>query len=613
MPEPNTLLRILVVEDNPADQVVLEGLLWKTRLPISQIMRASSNAEADALLKKEKPGLILLDLSLPDSVGIDSFKHINKIAPAIPIIVLTGLSDTETALETMAAGAQDYLVKGEFDEKLLSKSIQYSIERKRNLENIRVSNERYNIVVQATSDAVWELNLADQTVLWVGDNFKKTFGYDLVDVYVEASDWVNKIHPDDRDRVQTSITNAYSKQGSPYWKEEYRFLRADGSYAYVLDRGYIIYENEQPVRMIGAMQDITERKESAEKILLSEKRYRSLFYYNPMAIFIWDLQTQQILEVNDMAVKEYGYSREEFLQLTLWDLRSPEHYAKLKQFIEHIASALEMDSGGTWEHMTKTGERIFMNVYSHRLQYNGKDAVMAIAQNVTAKLLLEKKLEEERLIKQKEIAEAVINTQETERHDISRELHDNVNQQLTVAMMYIASAEKKQVPGSEQLRQSADYILHAIEEIRRLSKGLVTPLIKDFGLVKAIESVLEDVQAVQDMEIEFLCDTFFEDDIHYDFKLSLFRIVQEQVNNVLKHAHASTLKVELGRNQSTIYLSIYDNGVGFDAAVQKKGIGLYNITSRVELFNGTISIHTAPTAGCAMHMSFPITQAIMRH
>lgn len=476
-------MRILVVEDNPVDQVVLEGFLWKTRLPISQIMIASSNAEADVWMNKEKPSLILLDLSLPDSTGIDSFTHINRVAPTIPIIVLTGLSDTETALETMAAGAQDYLVKGEFDEKLLSKSIQYSIERKRNLENMRFSNERY----------------------------------------------------------------------------------------------------------------------------------RSLFYYNPMAIFIWDLQLQQILEVNDMAVKEYGYSREELLQLTIWDLRSPEHYAKLKQFIEHISSAPDMNSSSIWEHKTKSGESIFMNVYSHRIEYGGKDAVMAIAQNVTAKLLLEKKLEEERMIKQKEIAEAVIKTQETERHDISRELHDNVNQKLTVAMMYIAFAEKKQVPGSDLLRQSADYVLHAIEEIRRLSKGLVTPLIKDFGLVKAIESVLEDVQAVKDMKIEFLYDTFFEEDIHYDFKLSLFRIVQEQVNNILKHAQASTLKVELGRNQNSIYLSIYDNGVGFDASVQKKGIGLYNITSRVELFNGTISIHTAPTAGCAMHMRFPITQTIMRH
>lgn len=110
---------------------------------------------------------------------------------------------------------------------------------------------------------------------------------------------------------------------------------------------------------------------------------------------------------------------------------------------------------------------------------------MAIAQNVTCKLVLEKKLEEER-------------------HDISIELHDNVNQQLTVAMMYIASAEKKHAPGSDLLRQSADFILHAIEEIRRLSKGLVTPLIKDFGLAKAIESVLEDVNGVNTMKIEFV-------------------------------------------------------------------------------------------------------------
>ncbi len=374
MPEPNTLLRILVVEDNPADLFVLEGLLWKTRLPISQVIRANSNAEADELLQKESPNLILLDVSLPDSVGIESFTHINQIAPAIPIVVLTGLSDMEMALDTMAAGAQDYLVKGEFDEKLLSKSIQYSIERKRNLESIRVSNERY----------------------------------------------------------------------------------------------------------------------------------RSLFFYNPMAIFIWDINSHEILEVNDMAEKEYGYSRDEFVKLTLWDLRTPEHYAKLKIFIEHISASIDLDSGGIWEHITKTGERIFMNIFSHRIQFNGKDAVMAIAQNVTGKLLLEKKLEEERLIKQKEIAEAVINTQEQERHDISRELHDNVNQQLTVAMMYIASAEKKQQPGSDLLRQSADFVLHAIEEIRRLSKGLVTPLIKDFGLVKAIESVLEDLTAVNDMQIEFI-------------------------------------------------------------------------------------------------------------
>ncbi|MFO5234600.1 response regulator, partial [Salmonella enterica subsp. enterica serovar 1,4,[5],12:i:-] len=122
-----------IVEDNPADLFVLEGLLWKTWLPIDTIWKASSGTEAVLQLQKHKPSLILLDLSLTDSTGIDSYKSIQHLALDIPILVLTGLADMDMALETMSLGAQDYLVKGEFDEKLLAKSIQYSIERKKNL------------------------------------------------------------------------------------------------------------------------------------------------------------------------------------------------------------------------------------------------------------------------------------------------------------------------------------------------------------------------------------------------------------------------------------------------------------------------------------------------
>ncbi len=366
MPDSKILLSILVVEDNPADLFVLEGLLWKSRLPIHQIFKADSYEHASELLSSIQPNLIFLDLSLTDSTGLASFSHINQIAPSVPIIVLTGLSDMDMALETMANGAQDYLVKGEFDEKLLYKSIQYSIERKKNLENI-----------------------------------------------------------------------------------------------------------------------------------------------------------------------------------------------------------------------------------------------------INARIAMEQKLEEARIIKQKEIAEAVIVTQEKERHDISRELHDNINQQLTVAMMYIASEEKKHQGGSEILKLAASFILNAIEEIRSLTKNLVTPLIKDFGLVKAIDSILEDVGALQNLTITFNADQFFEFDIQYDFKLSIFRIIQEQLNNVLKHAHASHLKIELTRASNTISLLIADDGIGFDQSTQKEGIGIYNISSRVELFNGEMNISTAPNEGCSMRVQFPVTESIL--
>ncbi len=366
MPDAPPLLTILVVEDNPADLFVLEGLLWKTRLNIEKIFRANSFGEAVLLLENNKPHLILLDLSLTDSAGIDSFEHINQIASDIPIIVLTGLADMEMALETMSKGAQDYLVKGEFEEKLLAKSIQYSIERKRNLEN-----------------------------------------------------------------------------------------------------------------------------------------------------------------------------------------------------------------------------------------------------TLSTRMAMEQKLEEERNLKQKEIAEAVIIAQEKERHDLSRELHDNVNQQLTVAMMYIASAEKKQEGGSDILKQSANFIFNAIEEIRKLTKNLVTPLIKDFGLVKAIDSIIDDVAALNTVQIHFNSDSFFENDIQYDFKLSIFRIIQEQVSNVLKHSAAKHCTIELGRNEKIIYLVVNDDGIGFDTSTQKNGIGIYNITSRVELFGGTISIVSSSNMGCRISIEFPVNETIL--
>src|SRR6185436_15070264 len=109
------------------------------------------SAAAD-LIKHNQFDIALLDLSLPDSSGIDSVITLDRLVPDTPIVVLSGMTDVNTAMETISLGAQDYLVKGEFDEKLLYKTIQYSIERKRMLENLRQSNERYELVNKATLD-----------------------------------------------------------------------------------------------------------------------------------------------------------------------------------------------------------------------------------------------------------------------------------------------------------------------------------------------------------------------------------------------------------------------------------------------------------------------------
>lgn len=736
MSDNRTSLTILVVEDNPGDLFLLEELLRGSDLYIEKLIKVVSASEARGVLKKERINLILLDLSLPDSSGLQSYEMVDEYAQAIPIIVLTGLIDMEVALETMASGAQDYLIKGEFDEKLLGKSIQYSIERKRSQETLRESNERYQFVTKATNDVVWDMNLETWTIFWSAENLKRLFGYELPNSESDLSFWADKIHPEERDFVVKHLVDACTDNKSRLWSGEYRFRRADGSDAYVVDKGYLLYKDDKAIRMIGSMQDITERKlaeiqvvnsekrfrslvqngsdmikildengvftfsspsveqvlgfasediigkntfafihpdelryigeqfgiikeseyheipyfrfrnaqgewrwletkltnllhdpavkgivsnsrdvtekkKSEEVVRASEERYRNLFFNNPMSIYIWDINTLEVLEVNETAQKEYGYNREEFLSMTVLSLRREEEVPKYMEFVKRLSSITSQTlTHGIWNHIRKNGDPIFMEVYSQRIQFKERDAVLALANNVSEKIRLETRLQEEKEAKQKEITEAVIKVQEKERYEISRELHDNVNQQLTVAMMYIATAEKGTGNADALLKQSSNFIYNAIEEIRKLSKALVTPLIKDFGLCKAIDGLLEDIHVANTLHIDFFSEGFFEEDINYEFKLNIYRIVQEQMNNIIKHAEAKQVVIELYR-ENHIKLSIIDDGIGFDTTTKRNGIGINNIETRAGLYAGNFQLHSQPGHGCKLQIEFPLLQEVL--
>src|SRR5215213_1634568 len=123
-------LTILILEDNPSDSFLIEQMLSSSELPIQNIYTSERLDEGIALIKQHPVNLVLSDLSLPDSFGLDTFLRIRKNFSNIPIIILTGLSDSEVALDALKKGAQDYLVKGEFNTHFLVKSIRYSIERK---------------------------------------------------------------------------------------------------------------------------------------------------------------------------------------------------------------------------------------------------------------------------------------------------------------------------------------------------------------------------------------------------------------------------------------------------------------------------------------------------
>src|SRR6185503_17263939 len=130
------LLTVLVIEDNPTDLFLIDQMLRSSTLRIKEIYSCDRSSDACHLLRDNQIDLVFLDLSLPDSFGIESFLNIKAVTQKVPVIILTGMSNSEVALQTLKQGAQDYLVKGEFNVSLLTKSVEYSIERKKAEEKI---------------------------------------------------------------------------------------------------------------------------------------------------------------------------------------------------------------------------------------------------------------------------------------------------------------------------------------------------------------------------------------------------------------------------------------------------------------------------------------------
>ena len=293
----------------------------------------------------------------------------------------------------------------------------------------------------------------------------------------------------------TRLNKIITEGSASVWEDEYRFKKADGDYAYVHDRGHIIYDRDELAsRMIGATQDITAR--NCEK---------------------------------------------------LWKV-----------------------------------------------------------ENFTEKVLLENKLVQERLTRQREITNAVLTAQENERADIGKELHDNLNQILGAAKLYIEMARTDEENREMCLDKSAGYILQVIEEIRKISKTLATPGMHVMGLSSSIKILLDDMVMIHPIKIEFHEKAIDEDKLNKKLQLDIYRIVQEQLNNILKHSKASCATINLTMQNDEIKLLISDNGEGCDILQKNSGVGILNIKSRAELYNGRVTIISKPGEGYELNVVLPL-------
>ena len=215
--------------------------------------------------------------------------------------------------------------------------------------------------------------------------------------------------------------------------------------------------------------------------------------------------------------------------------------------------------------------------------------------------LLKTELEYKKLINQ-----ATVDSQEQERSEIGRELHDNINQVLTTTKLYLELALANEDLTKELIKKSSRNISSAINEIRQLSRSLMDPTIGDLGIVDSINDLIENINLTRKITIRLNIDERIENLMDKNQKLTIFRTIQESLNNVVRHAKAKNVNISIRTDDEEVELEIIDDGVGFSQTSVKKGAGLKNITNRVYLINGNFEIESEPGKGCHIMIKFPI-------
>lgn len=373
-PEDNS---VLIVNDDADQLTLMSSLLGKAGYAV---VTAVDGLDGLTLARRERPDLVISDVTMPRMDGLEFCRELRADTElkTVPILLVTALQkDTQSAVAGLQAGADDYL-EFPFDSARLVAKVSRLLERSRLEASYRdvVEHASDMIFTQDLTGRLTSINLAGQKFLGrkqedlIGNSFFSVFG-----IIPESNGFAGSLsRPQEATEFRHQFV-AHSAAGEDRW--------LDLIVSPIRDR------LDDTVGFRGLARDVTERKQFEEALRDSEERYRLLFESTPQPIWVYREDTLRFLAVNEAATRIYGYSRDEFLSITVSDLRPQEDIPTL--MIKNASDAGELVISSPWRHQTRDKKIIYVEMSSHPVVFDGKHSRLVIVNDVTERKLLDEK------------------------------------------------------------------------------------------------------------------------------------------------------------------------------------------------------------------------------
>ncbi len=594
-------LKLLILEDSRDDAALMQVTIKRTGLDFRAKVVNCKKDFVEAL-DSYSPQVILSDHKLPDFRSNEALKIARQKLPGVAFILVTGTVSEEFAAGIIKEGADDFILKDRMAR--LPSAVKLALSQRQALKE--VTDYKYAL----DQSAIVAITDQKGIIIYANDKFCKISKYSVQEIIGQDHRIINSgYHP--KSYIENLwVTIAHGN----IWRGEF-CNRAKDSSLYWVDTTIIPFLNERgkPYQYLAIRIDITERKRAEEDLRQSEIRLNEA---QALAhISNWDVDLiRNVHTWSDEYYQIFGINKNEVrpsLEFLLSHLHKDDAVFVQKMIKEGFDSG--KDSVINFRFVRADGVTRHGHV-EWRFEHNKQGRptrLFGILQDITerkkaeeALKLMEQEVLHQKVQEQKKIARAMIAAEEKERNNLGQELHDNINQLLAGTKLYLGMAGNKNAELKELISYPMELIDNSIEEIRRLCRKMVTP-IKNLNLHELVEALLDNLSqnASINTDLHYSID---DETLSDDLKLNIYRILQEQTNNILKHAKAKNVSVSIEEKGNTIDIIVTDDGKGFIVTSKGKGIGISNMTNRIQSHNGNIVIKTSPGNGCRIQATIPI-------